>query len=284
MAMEMYDSTLRGLRALGCGVVAFMGGEPTVRDDFVEMVAKARRAGMVTHVSTNGRLLTSEYAEALCEAGIGMFNVSADTVNPDLESAKPLEAVKEVLDTLVELSSTYKTSVFVTQVVTTDTLGEIAPMAEYLGSRSISHNIAFATDANGRLVGYTTPEELEALDAAVDRIMDLKKRGYLSSTSRAYVEAVRRLAHTGTVDWNCRAGASSMQIMTDGRIELCSEGEALARDLGLNISDVTPARWKSARSESRDSVRACSERCISCCLFETSRLATHPWESLSSMT
>ncbi len=52
-------------------VVLLFGGEPTVRNDLLDIIAVARRHGLKPHVVTNGiRLADEEYARKLCEARV----------------------------------------------------------------------------------------------------------------------------------------------------------------------------------------------------------------------
>ena len=54
-------------------VVMLFGGEPTVRDDLLDIIALARRHGLKAHVTTNGvRLADEEYCRRLCQARVPM--------------------------------------------------------------------------------------------------------------------------------------------------------------------------------------------------------------------
>jgi MoaA/NifB/PqqE/SkfB family radical SAM enzyme len=52
-------------------VLLFFGGEPTVRDDLLEIIAIAKKHGLRPHVVTNGlRLADEQYCRTLCEARV----------------------------------------------------------------------------------------------------------------------------------------------------------------------------------------------------------------------
>ena len=54
-------------------VVQLFGGEPTVRDDLLEIIAIGRKYGLKPHVTTNGiRLADEDYCRKLCEARVPM--------------------------------------------------------------------------------------------------------------------------------------------------------------------------------------------------------------------
>lgn len=54
-------------------VLQFFGGEPTVRNDLLELIALARKNGLNPHIVTNGvRLADEEYCKKLCETRVGL--------------------------------------------------------------------------------------------------------------------------------------------------------------------------------------------------------------------
>ncbi len=67
-------------------MLELFGGEPTVREDLVEIVKLARRYGLKSRVVTNGlRLADEEYCRKLCETGI-RFRVAFDGRDPAIYS------------------------------------------------------------------------------------------------------------------------------------------------------------------------------------------------------
>ena len=65
-------------------VLQLFGGEPTVRDDLLEIHAIAYKHGLETHLTTNGlRLADDEYCKKICEAQIGL-RFSLDGLTPEI--------------------------------------------------------------------------------------------------------------------------------------------------------------------------------------------------------
>jgi len=73
-AREMIDDLAR----FGSPVLLFSGGEPLMRRDLLDLIAHAKAAGMRAVVSTNGTLITREYADRFAEAGLSYAGVSLD--------------------------------------------------------------------------------------------------------------------------------------------------------------------------------------------------------------
>jgi MoaA/NifB/PqqE/SkfB family radical SAM enzyme len=64
--------------------VQLFGGEPTVRDDLLDIIAIGRKHGLKPHVVTNGvRLADEEYCRQLCKAGVPM-RLAFDGRSPDI--------------------------------------------------------------------------------------------------------------------------------------------------------------------------------------------------------
>jgi hypothetical protein len=65
-------------------VVLLFGGEPTVRNDLLEIIATAKKHGLKPHVVTNGiRLADEEYCRKLCEARVPL-RFAFDGRSPDI--------------------------------------------------------------------------------------------------------------------------------------------------------------------------------------------------------
>ena len=65
-------------------MVELFGGEPTVREDLLEIIDAGRRHGLKARVVTNGlRLADEDYARALCQAGV-RFRFSLDGRRPEI--------------------------------------------------------------------------------------------------------------------------------------------------------------------------------------------------------
>ncbi len=75
---------LAGFGAMGFAKVRLTGGEPTLRPDLVELVARAAATPGVRHVglTTNGSRLAGLAAD-LAEAGLTCLNVSVDSLDPE---------------------------------------------------------------------------------------------------------------------------------------------------------------------------------------------------------
>lgn len=84
LSFEELEQLVRVFAGLGVRRIRLTGGEPTVRRNMVELVARLAAVPGIEELvmTTNGHLL-AELAGRLREAGMGEVNVSLDTLDPD---------------------------------------------------------------------------------------------------------------------------------------------------------------------------------------------------------
>jgi len=66
------------LAAFGVPVILFSGGEPLLREDLCELIARASQGGVRAALSTNGCLITAQVARRLAQAGLKYAGISLD--------------------------------------------------------------------------------------------------------------------------------------------------------------------------------------------------------------
>lgn len=69
---------LHRLAEANCPVVLFTGGEPLLRNDLFDLLAKARQLSLRTVISTNGTLIDSATAQKLATLGVSYVGISID--------------------------------------------------------------------------------------------------------------------------------------------------------------------------------------------------------------
>ena len=85
LSTEAWKSVLQKLREANIPQVTFTGGEPTLRDDLVELVDAAQ--WFVTRLNTNGRLLTPQLCRKLYEASLDSVQVTLYAADADTHNA-----------------------------------------------------------------------------------------------------------------------------------------------------------------------------------------------------
>jgi hypothetical protein len=108
--MEYFEKIFTHLAAMKPNpVVLFFGGEPTVRDDLLEIIALARSKGLRPHIVTNGvRLADEELCKKLCDARVPLrfgFDGRSEEIYEKMRKNGPAYAKKmKALENLKKFS------------------------------------------------------------------------------------------------------------------------------------------------------------------------------------
>ncbi len=78
MTTKEAEAFIEDIASFGAPVILFSGGEPLMRPDLFELIARATRAGLRAVISTNGTLIEPGVAERLKEFGLSYVGVSLD--------------------------------------------------------------------------------------------------------------------------------------------------------------------------------------------------------------
>ncbi|MEM2905809.1 MAG: radical SAM protein, partial [Candidatus Bathyarchaeia archaeon] len=85
LTTEQWRLVLKKLFEAQIPAVSFTGGEPTLRDDLVELVAATQSIGLVSGLITNGRRLSDKaYAEKLYRAGLDFAQITLESNRPEV--------------------------------------------------------------------------------------------------------------------------------------------------------------------------------------------------------
>ena len=85
LTTEEWQQIMQNLWGVGVPHVCFTGGEPTLRDDLVDMVQYAEKQGLVTGLLTNGRRLQEqEFLDRLLLAGLDHIQITMASHRPEV--------------------------------------------------------------------------------------------------------------------------------------------------------------------------------------------------------
>ena len=168
LTTEQAKEVVDQLDEAGVLAVALSGGEPTVREDFLEIARYIHRKGMYVSVASNGTLITKEFAKKMKDAGVGYIEISLDHTNPEIHDE--FRGVKGAWKRTVEGIRHCVEAGITTGIATTvtkynyDNIPEMIKLAQKLRvHRFIAFN--FVPTRRGRDIAETdiTPEQREEL-------------------------------------------------------------------------------------------------------------------------
>jgi radical SAM protein with 4Fe4S-binding SPASM domain len=168
-------------------MIAFSGGEPTLSDDLVPAIRRARRYDMHVTIATNGTTMTRRRAEDLAAAGLRYVEISLDSVDPDTHDRfrgmpgmwrRAVEGAKNVV-------ATDGLRLGIAMCVHRGNVDEVEAMIEFaerLGAGCFAHFNFIPVGRGLRMVsGDITPDQRERLLALLNEKMQEGRIGILST-------------------------------------------------------------------------------------------------------
>ncbi len=108
MTMQTAKDAVDWLQSVGCRVLAYMGGEPLVREDFIiELTRYATGKGFFVYLPTNGTLLDEAFIDEIGRAGVATVNLAVDAVHGYEGIPKYFSRIKQQFEYLVQQEKKY---------------------------------------------------------------------------------------------------------------------------------------------------------------------------------
>jgi PqqA peptide cyclase len=235
LSTEEWTRVLTEARALGVLQLGLSGGEPLVRRDLEELVARARRLGLYSTLVTSGLGLTRERGLALREAGVDHVQISFQDAWRESADAiagtRSWDAKHEAAAVVRELGVAFTVNV-VLHRANLDHLEDLAEMAASLGADrlELANTQYYGWGALNRDALMPTREQVERARAACDRARERHRgRMQILYVLPDYYEAYPKPCYGG---W----GAQYLVVVPDGRVLPCHAA-----------AQITTLRWESVR-------------------------------------
>lgn len=218
------------IKCLGTKKIVLLGGEVTEYDDLVGVVDYIiNLAKLDCSLTTNG---FENYNTVKNLIGKGMKNiaVSIDTLNID-HSISPIKCryslglIKQLeKDDLKE-----KLNLRCYTVVNKNNLSELESFIKHMSQKEIRVYLipyhwgdegVFEHRKNHSESAFTTDKDVQAYGEVIDKIVGLKREGYLVDNSEEYLLSSK--SHIKNLDWRCN-GLSELRIDSDGSLLCCCD-------------------------------------------------------------
>jgi MoaA/NifB/PqqE/SkfB family radical SAM enzyme len=159
-------SVLRQVRALGSQAVHFSGGEPLLRKDLFELVAYARRLGLLSRVNTNGLLINRETAGRLRAAGLTECGVSLDSADPAFHER--FRGTPRLYEHVISAAETLREFGIPCRIMTV-ALKQAVP-------EGLRRTIALGRNLGARYIYILLPIAVGGWDGAFDHVLTFRER------------------------------------------------------------------------------------------------------------
>ncbi len=276
-SLEKVQSWIAHSDYLGTTIVAFMGGEPTLRTDLPEIIASATERGLISYLTTNGKLLTPPKLKDLAKAGLDVLELSVDGYYRMSQSSKTLNGKEDLIEELEETKRRYGMKFKLHQVLTSETVEETPNLLELAKNRRIPISFGRVYHHNGN--GQFKPEEKIIMEKALKQILE-KKRGGLPIINplRYFIDTMAALETP--VKINCDVGKYTLQVSTTGKIYVCSK---LGEESDIDFVSIDKSYFRHDGHKSNELLERCSHSCLSACAYTTNYFREHPLSFISAM-
>ena len=262
-----WKDVLARLRAANIPQVTFTGGEPTLRDDLVELVDAAQ--WFVTRLNTNGRLLTPQLCRALAEASLDSVQVTLYAA--DAEAHNALVGAPGFDETVRGIRNAVDAGLIVSVNTPLCSLNrDYAATLRFAAALGVRYATCSglipsggAEGAESRATRLSAEELTEILQSAVAAAHELSMELDFTSPGWRKEETLRSLGLTLVP--SCGACLSNMAVAPDGTVIPCQSwlgGTAL----GNILTDDWPAIWD---GEACRAIRAESAKMEHICQLQT---------------
>lgn len=257
--------------------VNLSGGEPLLKQDFLEILEHCRKIGLSAGFTTNGILLDEKRIPRILECKPFNINISLDSVEPgvhdDLRGVPGLfdKLVKNIacLRSLMEKTG-MKVQVVIKPTVSNRNVGGLAKLAEFArenGLSGVHYQPILEWSAESKEMFNL---DLGALSDSVSKLIEMRRSGYpilnSESSMAEWGNHFRGARQSGKSP--CTVALRSLTIGTDGHVALCT----MRMDdsvIGSIANDDITTMWRSDTAlKIRRKLVKCRRLCTATCVVK----------------
>jgi radical SAM protein with 4Fe4S-binding SPASM domain len=249
--------------------VTFTGGEPTLRDDLVELVQYAEDIGIIAGLVTNGRRLTQSLVDDLVKAGLDYVQITFESHLPEIHNQ--MVGVKGAWkETLAGLKRFIATDIYtLTNTTLTQqnrpTITETVAFLAKLGQQQFAMN-GLIYSGSGKEVADKQAIPEQDLDEIITDILaeaaehDIRMIWY-SPTMYCHFDPTEY----GLGPRRCSAAYSSLAIEPNGAVLPC---QSYFEPLGNILTDSWDTIWNHSTAKALRGHKKLQDKCLSCELLK----------------
>jgi MoaA/NifB/PqqE/SkfB family radical SAM enzyme len=289
LTFQTWHKVLKDLRRwLGIFRMNFLGGEPFLRNDFVDILSCSRRLGVMTGITTNASLINKELADQL-----GKLNLFSIGISLDGATAETHERVRgcpgcfeKVMNALEYLRTAcdMRTNIVIRVIVMKDNLDELVNIVSMVKKLNLTGVIFQPLDPHPVLDGKPPDVEMPSFDfptwvaeydshrikdshplkETVSELISMKQAGEPILNSPASLEQIfQQISYPESRQpGRCAVGVRNLMILPNGDVHTCCDTVNF-KPIG-NISEhKIDEIWRSRiASRRRYETRKCEKTCL----------------------
>ncbi|RLI74718.1 pyrroloquinoline quinone biosynthesis protein PqqE [Archaeoglobales archaeon] len=247
MSKEEIFKFLRKCKELGVLIYNVWATEPLLRQDLAECLRYARFLGMKTFVITNGTLLKDKI-EVLKYCDYLAVSIDGIKTYSELRGYR----LEDVIEGIVKARNAgIKTSInCILNNKNLDEVVELVSLAEGIGVGILFEPIHEYENISKDVWDEFGIRDTRKYKEAVDKIIEMKRRGKPVLNSYSYLKMIRELKP----DFKCKVNEVIIHLSSDGKIESC---------FGVvgSVDDDLAKLWSSWKNKTKKLVEGC-EGCL----------------------
>ncbi len=216
--------------------IDFTGGEPTLRDDLVDLVTYAEDLGLITGLLTNGvRLADKAYVRRLKQAGLDYVQVTLESHQEEIHNrmvaSDSFRLTVQGIRNLIEQGIHVLTNSTITQT-NSSAIEEIVPFLKKLGVESFAVNSIIKAGKSRHQDPGLSEEELLPIINALQQRAEQEGMKFTWYTPTQYCRLNPVELDLGVKQ--CTAGKYNLAVEPDGTVIPC---QSFFRPLGNILND-----------------------------------------------
>jgi radical SAM protein with 4Fe4S-binding SPASM domain len=226
LSTEEWIKVCRDASKIGCKLITFLGGEPFLRKDWIEIANNIKDFGMNVSIITNGFAIDDKIVTQLKEIQPYTVAISIDGSIPGTHDT--IRQVKGSYEKCLSSLELLTKNTIPTSIVTTvhkKNIKELPTMRDFLLNKKIAWQIQIA-DTMGRFPRklHVSPEEFYSLGLFIASIRSQYSVDELPVTGAHCIGYNSQLLPNVTISpkWmGCQAGVTVLGIQSDGSVKGC---------------------------------------------------------------
>jgi MoaA/NifB/PqqE/SkfB family radical SAM enzyme len=241
-------------------VVSLTGGEPTLRNDIIDIIKKIRKFSPPTFISmiTNGATLSLEKAKEFKKAGLNALSISLDYFSDRHDKIRKIPGlfnkIKELAPKLKDIG--FDVIGFNT-IILNDNSEDVKKIINFAKENGLNVNLSAYCDLKNNNQNFVPNEdEIKIIEKLIDYVINFKKinKEKVIKSSNYYLRNIVDYFKGQKIP-GCTAGRKWILITPDAKIKRCSEKKAIGTVETYNNKTFNKTKcmdcWFSCRGEAQ---------------------------------